>query len=62
MGSDGAKGLRAISDAGGQAAVQLPSTAVIDSMPRRALERSPAAAQLEPGELAAWIGEVSSNE
>jgi two-component system chemotaxis response regulator CheB len=40
MGHDGAEGLKRIRDAGGKAYVQEPSSSVMASMPRRALERA----------------------
>jgi len=53
--SDGARGLRAIADAGGYCFVQTPETAVADAMPRAALLAVPDAKVLRldevPGEL-----------
>ncbi len=40
MGHDGAEGLKRIRDAGGKAYVQEPSSSVMASMPKRALERA----------------------
>ena len=40
MGHDGAEGLKRIRDAGGRAYVQEPSSSVMASMPKRALERA----------------------
>ncbi len=40
MGHDGAEGLKRIRDAGGKAYVQEPSSSVMPSMPKRALERA----------------------
>ena len=52
MGSDGAAGAAEIWRAGGCAVCQLPSTAVIPSMPESALRRAPGIAALPPDALA----------
>jgi PAS domain-containing protein len=54
-GSDGAKGLVGITEAGGAALVQAPSTAVFDAMPRAALAAVPDAWIGAPDELAVRI-------
>jgi two-component system chemotaxis response regulator CheB len=49
--SDGAEGLRAISDAGGLAWVQEPATATAREMPQAALRRVPRAVAMAPAAL-----------
>ena len=49
---DGARGLKAISDAGGAALVQRPAEAFVAAMPLAALGQCPEAAQLSLGEIA----------
>lgn len=53
--SDGAKGLKAIVDAGGTGLVQLPEQALAPVMPRAALEACPSAAALSLEEIAAYL-------
>ncbi|MEZ4443062.1 MAG: chemotaxis protein CheB [Polyangiaceae bacterium] len=55
MGRDGAEGLAALRRAGGRAAVQEPSTAVVGSMPRSALSEEPRAEVWAPEAMAAGI-------
>jgi two-component system chemotaxis response regulator CheB len=51
MGHDGAEGLKRIRDAGGKAYVQEPSSSVMASMPKRALERAGADHVARPARL-----------
>jgi two-component system chemotaxis response regulator CheB len=51
MGHDGAEGLKRIRDAGGKAYVQEPSSSVMASMPKRALERAGADHVGRPGRI-----------
>jgi two-component system chemotaxis response regulator CheB len=53
--ADGAKGLRAISDAGGVALVQDPDEAAVPAMPRAGLAACPAARVLTLGQIAAHL-------
>jgi two-component system chemotaxis response regulator CheB len=52
MGSDGAEGAARVWRAGGRAVCQLPSSAVVPSMPESALRRTPEMIQLPPEALA----------
>ncbi len=52
MGSDGASGAAEVWRAGGQVVCQLPSTAVVPSMPESALRHAPGIAALPPEALA----------
>jgi len=51
MGHDGAEGLKRIREAGGKAYVQEPSSSVMASMPKRALERAGADHVARPGRI-----------
>jgi two-component system chemotaxis response regulator CheB len=51
MGTDGADGLARLRAAGGYTIVQSPDTAVVDGMPRSAIERGAATAVLRPDEI-----------
>lgn len=53
--SDGARGLRAIRDAGGVGLVQRPDTALASAMPRAALASCPDAASLTLEEIAQYL-------
>ena len=53
--ADGARGLRALSDAGGRAYVQNPATAEASLMPQAALDACPAACMVELADLAALL-------
>lgn len=52
---DGARGLRAIRDAGGLALVQDPSTAEAEVMPRAGLRLTPDATTGAPADLGRWL-------
>lgn len=52
MGSDGALGAGEVRDAGGRVVCQLPSTAVVPSMPESALRRAPGMLAVPPEALA----------
>lgn len=52
MGSDGALGAAEVRDAGGRVVCQLPSTAVVPSMPESALRRAPGMLAVPPDALA----------
>lgn len=52
---DGARGLAAIRDAGGRAAVQAPADARFDVMPRAALRACPSARALSLADLSAFL-------
>ncbi len=56
--SDGAKGLRAICDAGGMALVQHPDEAVVPTMPRAGLAACPSAIVLTLEQIAARLCEL----
>ena len=56
--SDGARGLRAVSDAGGRAIVQNPSEAQVPTMPRAALTICPEAAVMDLVQVAAYLDEL----
>jgi two-component system chemotaxis response regulator CheB len=58
---DGARGLRAIRDAGGTALVQRPDLAYAPAMPRAAIEACPDARALGLDEIAAYLMEVGSD-
>lgn len=53
--ADGARGLRALSDAGGRAYVQNPATAEASLMPQAALDACPGACMVELADLAALL-------
>ncbi|KQS75609.1 chemotaxis protein CheB [Rhizobium sp. Leaf384] len=55
---DGARGLRAISDAGGQAIVQDPATAFAAAMPEGAIARCPGAQVMPLDAIAAYLQKV----
>lgn len=57
---DGARGLKAISDAGGIAVVQRPELAHVATMPKAALRLCPEAYALSLDEIAAFLQEFSS--
>lgn len=56
--SDGARGLKAIADAGGVALVQEPSTAYSDAMPRAALKECVSARTMTLASIASYLMEV----
>lgn len=56
--SDGARGLRAVQDAGGIALVQRPDFAYSPAMPQAALDACPGAFALSLDEIAAYLMEV----
>jgi two-component system chemotaxis response regulator CheB len=56
--SDGARGLRAIVDAGGRAAVQSPQSASAAAMPQAALARCPDALCLNMQELVVYLSGI----
>jgi len=58
--SDGAKGLRAIVDAGGHAVVQQPDTAFTTEMPQSALNLCPEAKVLALAQIAAYLQKAGS--
>ncbi len=60
MGNDGAAGLLAMRAAGAGTAVQAPSSAVVGSMPSHALEIGAASTALQPEEMAAWVGGITT--
>lgn len=55
---DGARGLKAIIDAGGQGLVQTPSSAFASAMPEAALGTSPSAKSMTLKEIAAHLAEI----
>lgn len=55
---DGAKGLRAVVDAGGTALVQNPSTAFASAMPEAAIDMAPDARVMSLAGIAAYLQEV----
>ncbi len=57
---DGAKGLRAIIDAGGQGWAQRPEEALSAAMPLAALKLCPEAIPLELDEIAAFLGKAGA--
>lgn len=61
-GSDGAKGLRAVKEAGGMVLVQRPETARFDGMPRSALETGFADRVLSPEEMGAELQKLGRLE
>jgi two-component system chemotaxis response regulator CheB len=61
MGDDGAAGMLAMKAAGARTAVQDPSSAVVASMPERALAIGAATTVLRPDEMAAWVGEITTS-
>jgi two-component system chemotaxis response regulator CheB len=61
MGDDGAAGMLAMKCAGARTAVQDPSSAVVASMPERALAIGAATTVLRPEEMAAWVGEITTS-
>ena len=58
--SDGAKGLRAVVDAGGVAIVQEPGGAYASAMPRAAIAACPDARVLSVNEIAAYLREAGA--
>lgn len=56
--SDGARGLKAIVDAGGQGIVQQPSTAFASAMPEAALRASPSAKSMTLEAIAAYLAKI----
>ncbi|MDM9644799.1 chemotaxis protein CheB [Rhizobium sp. S163] len=52
---DGARGLKAVADAGGKTIVQQPETAFASAMPEAALGACPDAVVMELGEMAAYL-------
>ncbi|MEY5029177.1 MAG: hypothetical protein RLZ63_1492 [Pseudomonadota bacterium] len=61
MGMDGVAGLRAIEYAGGITVAQDPLSAVIDSMPRKAIETGAVQHILPPKEIAALMSKLAHN-
>lgn len=59
---DGARGIRAVVDAGGLALVQRPDLAQASAMPRAALEVCPEAHALSVQEIAAYLQEVIASK
>ncbi len=59
--ADGAKGLRAICEAGGVAVVQRPSSALSPTMPEAALAACPTARVLGLSEIAVFLQELATN-
>jgi two-component system chemotaxis response regulator CheB len=57
---DGVKGLRAISDAGGHCFVQLPSEAIVESMPVGAIREVPSARVGTTQEILGWLMELGA--
>jgi len=55
---DGARGLKAIIDAGGQGIVQTPSSAFASAMPEAALGISPSAKSMTLEAIAAYLAEI----
>lgn len=55
---DGAQGLKAIIDAGGNGIVQTPSTAFASAMPKAALEASPSAQAMTLEAIAEYLAEI----
>ncbi|NEI73195.1 chemotaxis protein CheB [Rhizobium lusitanum] len=55
---DGARGLRAVAEAGGLALVQDPSTAFASTMPEAAIQMCPSAQIMSLGTLAEYLKEV----
>ena len=60
MGSDGARGLRAIRDAGGLSIAQEPSTCVLAGMPAAAIDAEAAELVLPPRAIAAGLFGLST--
>ncbi|MFD0894853.1 chemotaxis protein CheB [Luteolibacter ambystomatis] len=56
---DGAKGLRAVCDAGGRALVQTPATAEEQAMPTAAFKACPEARAMDLDEIAAFLNSLS---
>jgi two-component system chemotaxis response regulator CheB len=56
---DGARGLRAVCDAGGVAVVQRPEQAYSTAMPQAAIEACPEARVLSLPEIAAYLNEIA---
>jgi two-component system chemotaxis response regulator CheB len=61
MGGDGAAGMLAMKSAGARTAVQDPSSAVVASMPERALSIGAATTLLRPEEMASWVGGITTS-
>ncbi len=59
MGGDGSLGLAAVAGGGGRALCQAPASAVVPSMPQRALQQTPSAQALSPPELARALRELA---
>ena len=56
--ADGARGLRAITDAGGQGIVQTPFSAFASAMPEAALGASPMAQSMTLEEIVAYLEKI----
>ena len=56
--ADGVKGLLAIKSNGGYTIAQQPNTAMVDYMPKQAIEKGAASAVLTPNEIAAFISKA----
>ncbi|MDQ3262927.1 MAG: chemotaxis protein CheB [Myxococcota bacterium] len=59
MGGDGSAGLAALARSGGRTLCQAPASAVVPSMPQRALQQTPSALALTPPELARALRELA---
>ncbi len=60
--NDGSRGLKKIKDQGGMAIVQTPATAVVDSMPRAAIEATTVDYVLSLEEIGALLNTISSEK
>lgn len=56
--ADGANGLKAVAEAGGQTLVQTPELAYADAMPRAALATAPASLSLTPQQIADHLAQA----
>jgi two-component system, chemotaxis family, protein-glutamate methylesterase/glutaminase len=60
MGDDGADGLKRMLDAGGRTVAQSEASSLIWGMPGESVKRGAAQLQLDPGQVAAWLGALGS--